>query len=507
MIMRIDRRLAGLALGLALMTSPVARVSAQPATAPVSAPRIFLTQHDGNFGGTRLRYSAALEEFLLRDAAGTPAASVFVTSYIRTDAKQGGARPVIFAFNGGPGSASIWLHLGLLGPRRVDYDDAASARTTAPFATLANPDSPLDVADVVLIDPPGTGYSRVLPGGKTENYYGVQQDAQAMAAVIQQWLQRHGRLNSPKYLISESYGTIRAAVVARVLAGGPTQTGRMDGVTLNGIIMLGQALDMARGAEGDDRAYLALFPSLAATACHFGKVASGCTAEGQVDAARRFIETTYLHALYAGSRLTAERKAEVARQMSALIGVAEKDILAADLRISGPAFAKLLLGEARQRVGMYDARFVLATPGAGSDPVADDPAMGQYVPGFVAAWNDYARDELKATLDLPYEAIAFRAVNARWDYGFGPGVPVGANFATDLAVAMNRNPQMRLMVGTGYYDLVTPLGSADYTLAHAGVPLAATTFRHYPSGHMPYLGAESRTVLARDIRAFVSERR
>lgn len=471
-----------------------APAEAAPATAPL---RVFRSEGQGSFGGVRLRYAAAVEEFRL------PGASIFVTSYVRSDVKDASDRPVLFAFNGGPGSASIWLHLGIMGPRRVDFDDPAHPRTVAPFATVANPDSPLDVADIVLIDPPGTGYSRLLPGAKAEQFYGVEQDARAMVDLVQQWLRRHGRLNAPKYLVSESYGTIRAAVMARLMAGGPTQTGTMDGLTLNGVVLLGQAMDMARGAEGDDRSYLGLLPSFAATACHFGKVAAGCTAEGQAEAARRFIETGYLAALHAGSRLPADRRAAVAREMAGLIGLAEQDILANDLRISAPVFARLLLADREQRIGLYDARFVLPSRAAGGDPVADDPAMGQYVPGFVGAWTDYAAKLLKVDLDIPYQPIAFREVNGRWDYGFGPGVPVGRNYAVDLAAAMRRNPAMRLMVGTGYYDLVTPLGSADYVLAHAGVPLAATRVHAYPSGHGPYLGAEARSQLIRDLRAFV----
>ncbi|WP_347269779.1 S10 family peptidase [Rhizorhabdus histidinilytica] len=498
--MGIDRTLIGLALALAALPAhpaPAAPAPAAAATAAAAQRRIFRSEGQGDFGGVRLRYAAAVEEVLL------PGASIFVTSYVRSDIRDSGSRPVIFAFNGGPGSASLWLHLGVMGPRRVDFDDPTRPRTVAPFATVANPDSPLDVADIVLIDPPGTGYSRILPGGKPEQYYGVEQDAKAMVQVVEQWLRRHGRVNSPKYLVSESYGTVRAAVMARLMAGGPTQTGTMDGLTLNGVVLLGQAMEMARG-EGEDRGYVAILPSLAATACHFGKVAAGCTPEGQVAAARRFIESDYLSALHAGSRLPAERKTAVAREMAALIGLSEKDILAADLRISGTAFARLLLADQGQRLGLYDARFTLPLQGAGGDPVGDDPAMGQYVPGFVGAWNDYARRTLKVDLDIPYEPIAFRDVNGRWDFGFGPGVPVGKNYALDLAAAMNRNPAMRLMVGTGYYDLVTPLGSADYVIAHAGIPLARTSFHGYPSGHGPYLGVEARTALVHDLRAFVS---
>jgi len=498
--MKIDRGMIALVLGL--LVQPVALPAAAPAqSGPVAteqpAPRIFRSEGQGVFGGVRLGFSATVEEIRL------PGASIFTTSYVRSDKRGVTDRPVIFAFNGGPGSASIWLHLGLLGPRRVDFDDPSRPRTVAPFGTVINPDSPLDVADIVLIDPPGTGYSRILPDGKADQFYGDEADARAMVEVVHQWLRRHGRINAPKYLVSESYGTIRAALMARMMAGGPTQTGAMEGLALNGVVLLGQAMDMSQ-SDGEDRAYLAVLPSLAATACHFGKGPAGCTPEGQIVAAKRFIDASYVSALYAGARLPVERKAAVAREMSALIGLSERDILAADLRISGAAFARLLLADRGQRIGLYDARFVLPLQGAGSDPVGDDPAMGQYVPGFVGAWSDYATKVLNVDLDLPYEPIAFREVNGRWNYGFGPGVPGRRNYAIDLAAAMNRNPAMRLMVGTGYYDLVTPLGSADYVLAHAHIPFGATSIRAYPSGHGPYFGAEARAALARDLRAFVS---
>jgi len=494
---------------MALATLPLADPVAAQTPVAAQAPIAAITAHQGTFGTTRMQYTATVESYVLGDADGKSTASIVTTSYLRSDAKEGGAhrisRPVIFAFNGGPGSASLWLHMGLLGPRRVDVDNPLAVQTSAPFATLPNPDSPLDVADIVLIDPPGTGYSQILPGGTPEMFYGVQQDAAATVAVIEQWLRRHNRMNAPKYLLSESYGTIRAAVVARQLAGGPTQTGTMDGITLNGVILLGQSLDMARGEAGDDRAVLGVLPSLAATACHFHKVAPDCTPEGQIAAANRFIEQTYLGALYAGSHLPPERRAAVARELSALIGIPEQDVLAHDLRISGADFATLLLRGSGQRIGMYDARFTLPANATGHDPVADDPAMGQYVPAFIAAYDDYARHDLGIVTDRPYQAIAFRGINARWDYGFGPGVPPSMNFAPDLAIAMTRNPQMRLMVGTGLYDLVTPMGSADQTLAHAGVPMRATTMHSYPSGHMAYLGKAARQTLASDIRAFVEQ--
>ena len=467
-------------------------------TASAEAPIRFEASGRDTIGGAQLGWRSVVEETQLDGA------SIFTTSYLKAG-KPDPERPVIFAFNGAPGSSSIWLHLGLLAPDRVDMDDAAAPRTAAPFRMLPNPDSPLDVADIVLIDPPGTGYSRILPEGKPENYLGVAQDARATAQVIRDWLRRNGRTNAPKYLLSESYGTIRAAAVAKMLAGGPTETGAMDGVSLNGVILLGQAMDMARGAEGDDRPTLALLPSLAATACHFRKGPAGCTPEGQADAARAFAADSYLKALYVGAALPAAERDAIAGQLAELTGLPKAEVLAQDLRISAPIFAQKLLAAEGRRIGLYDARFTLPARALGSDPVADDPAMGQYVPAFVAGWQRYSRERLNVAMDRDYVAIAFRDVNGRWDWGRGPGIPPARNYATDLAVAMARNPKLRLLVGTGLYDLVTPVGAAEYTVRHAGIPLEAVRFRTYRSGHMPYLGAAERKALANDIRAFVKE--
>lgn len=496
--MKRSRNVRAVAVLLALVASaPLASHGAE------ADARRFASNHQGVFGGQKLKYSAVVEENFVTDAAGKRTASIFTTSYLRTDVPKGTQRPVMFVFNGGPGSASIWLHMGYVGPRRIDFKDVVKPETAPPFKTVDNPDSPLDVADIVLIDPVGTGFSRILPDGKPDQFYGTAQDAKATADLIQRWTREHDRWNAPKFLLSESYGTIRAAVVARLLAGGPMATGSMDGITLTGVILLGQSMDMS-GSAGDDGRYLNTLPTLAATACYHGKVAAGCTAAGQVEAVHKFIDEEYLHALHAGARLTDAQRDSVANRLATLTGLSPTVVRENNLRVNAGVFARSLLADQGKELGMYDGRYTLPLASSGKDPVADDPAMGQYVPGFVAAYNIYARNELGVTIDDTYQAIAFRAVNAPWDYGRGPGGGGDENFATDLAVAMRRNPQLRLMVGTGYYDLVTTLGSAEYTVTHAGIPLEATQFHLYPSGHMPYLGTEAREALARDVRAFVT---
>jgi len=500
----LARGRAALAALLGFVASVTASAAESTAT-PTSqeAPHRFETTHQGTFGGARIRYRAVVEEHFIKDEAGQRAASVYTTSYLRSDIKADAPpRPVIFAFNGGPGSSSVWLHLGLLGPYRAEAGEPSKPNTVAPFRYVENPDSPLDVADIVLMDPPNTGYSRILPGGKPEQFLSTDADARMTVDLMRDWLKDNGRLNSPRYIISESYGTVRAAVVAKMLAGGPMVTGRMEGIALNGVVLLGQAMDMSN--DSSDRPALTALPTLAAAACFHHKAPAGCTAAGQADAARKLARESLLPALYDGYRLDPTNRAQLATQIAALIGVDQQAVLDANLRMSPGDFAQQLLKKDGRRIGMYDARYTLPLAGAGQDPVADDPAMAQYVPAYVGAWSDYSRKELGINLSLQYEAIAFSDVNFRWDYGSGVGVPSGKNFAQDLAVAANHNPALRVMVGAGYYDLVTTIGTAEYTLAHSGIPADRTEFHYYESGHMPYLGAATRAEVARDLRRFVT---
>lgn len=257
--MNVGKALA-LMFGAALMSqTALAQAPAPPVAAAAPAPRIFASEHVARIAGRNLRYTAAVEEFVLADPAGTPQATIFTTSYVVGTAPGSGERPVIFVFNGGPGSSSVWLHLGFAGPRRLVLPDPVNPPTTPPFALTDNEESPLDVADIVLIDPPGTGFSTILPGGRPEQFYGVQQDAAAMVRLIEAWIQRHDRWNAPRYLLSESYGSVRAAVVARMMAGGPMETGRMTALPLSGVILLGQAM---ASDSSDDIAPVLAFPAL-----------------------------------------------------------------------------------------------------------------------------------------------------------------------------------------------------------------------------------------------------
>lgn len=491
----------------AAQPEPLARQTALPdavvvphGTAPMAPVQ---RRHGGRFNGKALRYRSVVEEVPIHDASGEVIASVVSISYLAEDA--GDARPVIFAFNGGPGSASIWLHMGLLGPRRPDYgtdagEEEIRPRTVAPFGFVDNHDSPLDVADVVLIDPPGTGYSRVFGSENVGNVFGTRQDAEVATQFIREWLWRHDRTNSPKYLLGESYGSVRAALVAQQLAGGPTSTGRMEGITLNGVILMGQAMDDSRGRV-PEIASVTLLPSAAATAWFHGKAGRESSFDAHVQRARAFANGPYLQALFAGSRLPDEAQARVAEALSGYTGIPASRLLELELKLEASTFSREVLRADGLQVGTYDARFVLPLASSGNDPVADDPAMGQYVPLYVATARAHLRDALGIKAGRAYNAIEFRRVNQLFWNGQRPAPD---NHALALATAMRRNPRLRVLVATGWYDLATPVGAAEQAVALSGMDASRVEFREYASGHMPYIGARSRQQLSADLRAFVT---
>ncbi len=483
-----------------LLAAALLSLGSGPATAETAAaPKSFTTSHSGVFGGRKVSYVATAGETILRDAKGAPAASLFAFSYVETSAR--GNRPVVFIFNGGPGSSSVWLHLGMAGPRQVDFEDEVNPPTVPPFALRDNPNGLLDVADLVFIDPPGTGYSRVLPEGRTEDYYGVNQDARAVAQFITEWLTKNNRWNSPRFIMGESYGATRAAALATTLMGGPTSpSGELGAVTLNGILVVGPSM----GGPVGDHLYGANLSAMAATAWyHMPERRNGQSLEAVVQSARDLAAGPYMRALYMGAALPAAERDDLLVKLEALTGVSAEVWVANRLRIGLGVFGRELLKSRGLQVGAYDSRYVLPLEAAGNDPVADDPAMGQYTPAFVGAMNTYLTNELKVRMTTPYIPIAFTEVNSKWDYG--PGGSRGRNNAVEFAAALRRNPALRLFIAAGHYDLVTTLGAAEYGFNQVDLPAERVVLKAYPSGHMPYLGEESARALAEDVRAFLRQ--
>lgn len=445
--------------------------------------------------GRPVAYRADVDGFELDGADGSPGAIVYVTSYVRTDltAEEQEARPVVFAFNGGPGSSSVWTHLGL-GPRRIAEADSLSPRMSPPFHLVDNPDTPLDAADLVFIDPIGTGYSRLRDPEAAPNFFGLEEDAQATLDVIQQWVRRRGRHQSPRFLLGESYGTLRAARMARIAHGGPFRRGLTRACTIAGVITIGTHLVFGEQAwAGDMQAALELETMVRSARWH------GCS-DGTDDAAvAQFARETLLPALAWGRALPQAERSQIAQRMAAMTGLDVEFILHRDLQVRVDEFAKALLPG--RHLGAYDSRFTLSSAGAGTDPVADDPAMAQYAPQFTGLIESYLRDELGVDIDDEYRAIDFRHTLEGWNYD-GQPTPQSPAFP-ELQEALRRDPRFEVLLGCGEFDLVTTAAASTFAINRVAYDTERVHLRIYPSGHMPYLGRASRLQLAADLREFL----
>jgi carboxypeptidase C (cathepsin A) len=486
----------------------IARASEHPVKfSDLPAPRQFITRHETRIRGKSISYTATAGETYITNTWGEPIASFFSFSYVKDDPIEP-RRPVTFVFNGGPGSSSLWLHMGVFGPKRVVLDQEVNASNTPPFGARDNPHSVLDVTDLVFIDPVGTGFSHAVGNAKDVDFASVDADADSVARFIELWLSKNGRWNSPKYVVGESYGSVRAALLPRALMGGAFYTQVMRGITLDGIVLLGVTLDAGTSAppapsdRPDPTAGLYL-PSLAVTAWYHNKIDRAGRSAAQIyDEVKAFGTTDYATALFELRKetLSEEDEKRVAGKLEAYTGISARRWIHSGLRIPMQAFEKQLLAQQGLEVGHYDSRYTLPLAGSGGDPVADDPAMGRYVPGFVAAFNDMIRNDLHVEMPTPYAAIQF-ALNFKWNYTRA-GVPEGQSYAVDLATAMRRTPKLRVLVAAGYYDMVTTPAAAENQIKRGGVPADRVTFKNYESGHMLYLG-ETAERFANDVRALI----
>jgi carboxypeptidase C (cathepsin A) len=398
--------------------------------------------------------------------------------------------------------------MGVFGPKRVVLDQEVNPSNTPPFGARDNPYSVLDVADLVFIDPVGTGFSHAVGNAKDADFASVDADADSVARFIELWLSKSGRWNSPKFVVGESYGSVRAALLPRALLGGPMYTGVMRGITLDGIVLLGVALDIgtegpAAPADGPDPTVGLSLPSLAVTAWYHNKIDRAGRSAAQIyEEVKTFGATEYANALYQLKKeaLSEEDEKRIAAKLESYTSIPARKWMHSGLRISPQAFAKQVLAQQGLEAGIYDSRYTLPLAGSMGDPVADDPAMGRYVPGFVASFNDMIHGDLNVDMPTPYAAILF-TLNFKWSYARS-GVPEGQSFAVDLATAMRRTPKLRVLVASGYYDMLTTPASAESQVKRGGAPLDRATFKNYESGHMLYLGDTAES-FANDVRALI----
>lgn len=489
-------RLKPTLFALALLASAAPQAYAQMApAAEASAPRQFVSRHTGTFNGVKVKYVATVGETILRNAEGVPTVSFITTSYVREGVKDGAKRPVLFAFNGGPSSASMYLHLGALGPKRMVVPQDVNAPVEKPYGLTDNSYTVLDVADIVLIDPPETGFSRVLPGGKREDFYTSTGDAKAVSQFVEAWLKANGREASPKYVLGESYGTIRAAVMAGELA---------KTLPLDGVMLMGQAANMIETSQRNRNpiSYGTNLTALAAIAAYHGKVdLKGKSLSDFIDEAYAYGMTDYVQALTLGDALPQTERVKVANRLQALTGISADYYLAHRLMISKMEFRQELLKDKGQIMGNYDARYV--GPAAQPGQRAADPF--DKVSSMV---SPLIKDYLKSLgVTLPLDDYRGSAPGTQvWLYvpTGGAGGPFNDyDYPAAIKAAFDANPKFRLVIGTGVYDLTTTIGPARYLVAQSGYPADRVSLKQYDGGHMAYSNEPALKAFTDDIRAFV----
>ncbi len=473
---------------------------------PLPEPESFVTSHEIRSGGKTISYTAIASETYLKDKSGEALASIWSVAYVQKGIQDSRTRPVTFVFNGGPGSASMWLHMGMFGPQVVKVDsDAKEDDGAAPYNLVQNNQSLFDLTDFVFIDPVGTGYSQVIGKGKVEDYWGLNEDARSIASFIRQWTTENNRWFSPKYIAGESFGTTRAVAVANTLEGGG------QNMALNGLILISQALDYAGSTSVHDNitSYLTYLPSMAATAWYHKKAGPGKTLEAFVEECRDFTYNTYAPVLYKGSFVKEEEKNEVAERMSYFTGLSKQYILKSNLRVLMPRFQKELLADQGLALGRLDGRFMGHEVDKLSDgPHLGDPSSYQISAAYTAALNYYFASQLLVKMDRPYKTSNSQ-IYTIWNWRPVPKgegwEPAPVNVARKLAETMRRNTDMKVMVASGYYDLICPFFDAEYTFSRNGIQRDRITMTYYEAGHMMYTHEADFIQLSQDIRAFLSK--
>jgi carboxypeptidase C (cathepsin A) len=483
---------------------PVEKEKPAEAAPPAPKEESSITDHTLKIGAQTIPYKATAATILLKNEKDEPVALVYYTAYTCTDAKDATQRPLSFLYNGGPGSASLWLHMGAFGPRRVVTPNAEPT-PPPPYKLTDNARSLLDKTDMVFIDPVGTGFSHAVGKAQDKDFWGVDEDVKSLAQFVTTYVNRNNRWNSPKFLIGESYGTFRSAALSNYLQ-------NTDGMYFNGIVLMSSVLDLGTLSfhTGDDMPYIFYLPSYAATAWYHKMLPDRPENETAfLEEARHFAQTEYASALMKGTRLTAPEKADIAKKLSRFTGLSEDYLIKANLRVKLRQFMEELQRSRGLTTGRLDARYSGFTYDLLGEFADYDPQSSAVTGAFTAAFNSYVRDELKFGQDKSYHAIT-EHVGENWDWkhsrGPGSGFPGSPNVEGDLIEAMLTNPHLQVEVHNGLYDLATPFFATEYTMEHLGLPDKLQKnihLQYYDAGHMMYLRDEDLAKLKNNIGVFI----
>ena len=459
-----------------------------------------VTHHSVTINGEEIRYTATTGTLVLKeeiDKEGEKAkASVFFIAYTRDDVEDMSERPITFSFNGGPGSSSVWLHLGVLGPRCVKPDEDGEL-PHPPYELKNNECSILDKTDLVFIDPVSTGFSRAVPGEEAKQFHGFKKDIESVGDFILLYLGRYKRWGSPKFLIGESYGTTRAGGLSGYLQ-------ERHGTYLNGIMLVSVVLNFQtiRFAPGNDLPYILYLPTYAATAFYHDKLGADVQFESLMNEAREFAMGDYTTALMQGSTLSSDQHANIVQQLAKYTGLTSEYIEQTDLRINIMRFCKELLRDEGRTVGRFDSRYKGIDRDAAGETFEYDPSSAVVQGAYTAMLNYYVRDELEFASDLPYEILSRRV--HPWDYSEHQNAYV--NVADTLRAAMTMNPALKVFVANGYYDLATPFLASEYTFSHLGLDTSLQdniTMAYYQAGHMMYIDQGGLQKMKRDLDVYL----
>lgn len=446
-----------------------------------------------NLPGGAISYKAITGQIPLRNDAGEVECRMFYVAYVKDPESR--SRPVMFAFNGGPGSASLWLHMGALGPKRAPLKDDGTL-PQPPYEAVDNESTWLDFTDIVMVDAPGTGYSRIARQDLASKYFGVQPDIAAFTAFVRNWLTANGRWSSPVFIAGESYGGIRGSGLSNSLF--------QSGVAINGFISISGTSNFLTldGMRGNDYTYIGFVPSMAATAWYHKRLpARFKSVEAVAQEVQAWIDKEYAPALQRGDSLSEKEKDDIAGELAQYLGISKKYVLGANLRVSEGMFFRELLRDDALSVGRYDSRIIGKEELKVGDRGAGDPSDDAVTPPFTSVINDYLTRDLQVKTDMPY--LTFGSVNP-WSEPQGSY----AETASALRTVLARNPYFRVLYAMGYYDLACPFNATIYTVNHMGLDpesRSRVSYAYYPAGHMMYIEKSSRKKLHDDVKSFVEQ--
>jgi carboxypeptidase C (cathepsin A) len=480
--------------------------------APPEAKPPSVTKHTITIEGKPVSYTATVGEMIVNKPDEKPGASMFYIAYTRNDVQDTSRRPITFAFNGGPGSSSVWLHLGGLGPRRVAMDEEGNA-TAPPFGLVDNENSLIDVTDLVFIDPVSTGYSRPLPGENKSQFHGVQEDVASVGEFIRFFITKNERWDSPKFVLGESYGTTRSAGLSGFLQG------RTHGMYLNGIVLVSSVLDFSTIVfmSGNLMPYILFLPHYTATAWYHRKLPADLQKKPLTQAlneSKKFVLEEYCAALIKGNTLSQDEYDQIARKLASYTGLSLDYIKQSNLRIRHDRFVKELLRDEFRTVGRLDSRFKGRDADAAGENYEYDPSSSIIQGAFSTMLNYYVREELHYEKDIPY---AIYGNVYPWNFASTPsdpmqrqrgGMGMGLNVAEILRQAMAENEHLQVFCCNGYFDGATPFFGTEYTFAQMGLNgefKDRVKMGYYEAGHMMYIHKPSIIKLKKDLAAFIRQ--